>query len=79
MLSSSSLRLLRPLASSLSSVAARTTAHTTNIVDSVSVAPSVGRPDRLFARIDLELRAHQPDVLKSYAWVIGEAAKYVLR
>ncbi len=26
------------------------------------------RPDRLYERLQIELRAHQPDVLKSYSW-----------
>jgi ribosomal protein S10 len=34
-----------------------------------------GRQDRLFAQIDIELRAHQPDVLKSYTWFAISAAK----
>ncbi len=44
-----------------------------------SSAPSVvkGRPERLFPRLHLELRAHQPAVLKSYAWFICEAAKHL--
>ena len=41
-----------------------------------SVSPaSVGREEKLFSRVDLELRAHQPQVLKSYAWFIEEAAR----
>ena len=26
------------------------------------------RPDRLYEKVQIELRAHQPDVLKSYSW-----------
>ena len=26
------------------------------------------RPDRLYERLQIDLRAHQPDVLKSYSW-----------
>lgn len=32
-------------------------------------------PDKLFKQIDLELRAHEPAVLKSYSWFAGAAAK----
>lgn len=32
-------------------------------------------PERLFIQIDLELRAHQPAVLKSYAWFLEEVAR----
>ena len=31
--------------------------------------------DKLFKQIDLELRAHEPAVLKSYSWFAGAAAK----
>ena len=31
--------------------------------------------DRLFREIQIELRAHQPDVLKSYSWFASTAAK----
>ena len=33
------------------------------------------RLDRLFSEIEIELRAHQPDVLKSYSWFASTAAK----
>ncbi|TRY63828.1 hypothetical protein TCAL_00436 [Tigriopus californicus] len=33
------------------------------------------RPERLFIQVDLELRAHQPAVLKSYAWFLEEVAR----
>ena len=33
------------------------------------------RLDRLFCEIQIELRAHQPDVLKSYSWFASTAAK----
>eukprot|EP00095_Tigriopus_kingsejongensis_P002409 snap_masked-scaffold934_size79169-processed-gene-0.21 protein:Tk02409 transcript:snap_masked-scaffold934_size79169-processed-gene-0.21-mRNA-1 annotation:"28s ribosomal protein mitochondrial" len=36
---------------------------------------SSSRRERLFLQIDLELRAHQPAVLKSYAWFLAEAAQ----
>ena len=29
-------------------------------------------PDKLFKQIDLELRAHEPSVLKSYSWFAGK-------
>jgi small subunit ribosomal protein S10 len=37
-------------------------------------APSSG-PDRLFREIQIEIKAHQPDVLKSYSWFASTAAK----
>ena len=37
--------------------------------------PSDFMPDKLFKQIDLELRAHEPAVLKSYSWFAGTAAK----
>jgi small subunit ribosomal protein S10 len=33
------------------------------------------RVDKLFCEIQIELRAHQPDVLKSYSWFASTAAK----
>ena len=33
-----------------------------------------GREERLFKRVDIELRAHQPAVLKSYSWFMTEVA-----
>ena len=33
------------------------------------------RHDRLFREIQIEIRAHQPDVLKSYSWFASTAAK----
>ena len=38
---------------------------------------SVSNPrlDRLYSEIEIELRAHQPDVLKSYSWFASTAAK----
>ena len=33
------------------------------------------RLDKLFSEIQIELRAHQPDVLKSYSWFATAAAK----
>ena len=40
-----------------------------------NVVPSDFMPDKLFKQIDLELRAHEPSVLKSYSWFAGAAAK----
>merc|ERR1712034_64386 len=37
--------------------------------------PSDHMPDKLFERIELELRAHEPAVLKSYSWFACSAAK----
>ena len=31
--------------------------------------------DKLFKQIDLEVRAHEPAVLKSYSWFLNAAAK----
>jgi len=42
--------------------------------DAVTV-PVDYMPDKLFKQIDLELRAHEPSVLKSYSWFAGTAAK----
>ena len=33
------------------------------------------RQDKLFDRIEVEVKAHQPDVLKSYSWFATSAAK----
>jgi len=33
------------------------------------------RQDRLFREIQIEIRAHQPEVLKSYSWFASSAAK----
>lgn len=38
---------------------------------------SVPVPDKLYKSIELEIRAHQPDVLKSYAFVVEESAKHL--
>lgn len=32
-------------------------------------------PDKLYEKIEVEVRAHQPDVLKSYSWFATTAAK----
>ena len=33
------------------------------------------KPDKLFKKIDIELRAHEPAVLKSYSWFANTAAR----
>ena len=33
------------------------------------------RHDKLYDRIEVEVKAHQPDVLKSYSWFATSAAK----
>ena len=33
------------------------------------------RRDKLYSRIEIEVKAHQPDVLKSYSWFATTAAK----
>ncbi len=42
---------------------------------SVEPATSAGREERLFSLIELELRAHQPAVLKSYVWMVETMAR----
>ena len=44
-------------------------------IASVDVIPSDFMADKLYRQIDLELRAHEPAVLKSYSWFLGTAAK----
>ena len=39
------------------------------------VIPSDFMADKLFKQIDLEVRAHEPAVLKSYSWFLNAAAK----
>ena len=41
----------------------------------LEVIPSDFMADKLYKQIDLELRAHEPAVLKSYSWFLGTAAK----
>ena len=41
----------------------------------VQPQPQDWMADKLFKQIDLELRAHEPAVLKSYSWFAGAAAK----
>ena len=41
----------------------------------VRAQPQDWMADKLFKQIDLELRAHEPAVLKSYSWFAGAAAK----
>ena len=38
-------------------------------------AVQTSRPDKLFEKISVEIRAHQPDVLKSYSWFATTSAK----
>ena len=40
----------------------------------MKAVPSDWMEDKLFKQIDLELRAHEPAVLKSYSWFAGAAA-----
>ena len=40
-----------------------------------NIVPSDFMADKLYKQIDLELRAHEPSVLKSYSWFAGAAAK----
>lgn len=44
-------------------------------VSFLSTSSRLLRQDRLFSRVELELRAYQPAVLKSYSWFIETAAK----
>ncbi len=49
---------------------------TTSSVDTIDRKTDyIGRPDKLYSQIDIELRAHQSDVLKSYSWFATTAAK----
>ena len=41
----------------------------------LSSTASLPRVDRLYSEILIELRAHQPDVLKSYSWFASTSAK----
>ena len=48
-------------------------APTTRLCSSSAVpAP---QPDKLYKKIELELRAHEPAVLKSYSWFASTAAQ----
>ena len=40
-----------------------------------AVTNQVARKDKLYEKIDVEVRAHQPDVLKSYSWFATTTAK----
>ena len=44
-------------------------------IASAEVIPSDFMADKLYKQIDLELRAHEPAVLKSYSWFLGTAAR----
>ena len=44
---------------------------TTIVFLEVKAVPTDWMPDKLFKQIDLELRAHEPAVLKSYSWFAG--------
>ena len=48
---------------------------TTIVFLEVKAVPADWMPDKLFKQIDLELRAHEPAVLKSYSWFAGAAAR----
>ena len=43
------------------------------------VAPPVetSKEDQIFSNVDIELRAHQPDVLESYNWFATTAARHL--
>ena len=43
--------------------------------DAIQKPSDSQRLDRLFREIQIEIRAHQPDVLKSYSWFASTAAK----
>jgi len=36
-----------------------------------------GSEDQIFSKVDIELRAHQPDVLESYNWFATTAARHL--
>ena len=48
-----------------------------NNSESKSIEVNEGREEKLFSKIDLELRAHQPAVLKSYVWFISQVIKRI--
>ena len=45
------------------------------VTEAREVRPKDWMAGKLFKQIDLELRAHEPAVLKSYSWFAGAAAK----
>ena len=44
-----------------------------NVINTASVVTT--RKDKLYEKIEVEIRAHQPDTLKSYSWFATTAAK----
>jgi len=46
-----------------------------NVTMGFSTASSRLAPDKLFKKIDIELRAHEPAVLKSFSWFATTAAR----
>ena len=50
--------------------------------DDSALPPAVGDSDsgvedKIYSKVDIELRAHQPDVLESYNWFATTAAKHL--
>ena len=53
------------------------TENTTKLLTSNTIAENVTkiqRTDNLYEQIDVEIKAHQPEVLKSYSWFATQAA-----
>ena len=72
------------------SVPASSTGTTANVEASIpttasddsALPPAVsdsdsGVEDKIYSKVDIELRAHQPDVLESYNWFATTAAKHL--
>ena len=70
----SKLKLPRLSSSLVQFCSSSASVSSSTVKDPVSV-PVDYMPDKLFKQIDLELRAHEPAVLKSYSWFAGTAAK----
>ena len=43
----------------------------------VTQEEEAGSEDQIFSKVDIELRAHQPDVLESYNWFATTAARHL--
>ena len=50
---------------------------TGNVAPSSCAAVSLGEKDKIFSKVEIELRAHQPEVLSSYNWFANTAAKHL--
>ncbi|XP_044739143.1 28S ribosomal protein S10, mitochondrial [Chrysoperla carnea] len=52
-----------------------TSAPATSVSPAPVSIPTVAAPDKLYSTIELEMRGHDPAVLKSYAWYLAQAAQ----